>query len=69
MKKYFKNRHGKIANGTKVRFEMENADMWSGDIDGILTYKGKKWVIETKYSGTIQINEWLGAYGETIEPI
>ena len=67
--KTFKNKFGNIPSGTKVTFEMENADVWGGDRAGTLVYKNGKWVIETENSGTIKINEWLGAYSGTIEPI
>ncbi|GAG76468.1 unnamed protein product, partial [marine sediment metagenome] len=54
---------------TKVMFEMENDSMWSGDRAGTLVYKDGEWVIETEHSGVIKINEWLGAYGGTIEKL
>lgn len=67
--KCFKNKFGKISSGTKVSFQMENDDLWSGDRSGILVYENSKWIIKTESSGVIEINEWLGAYSETIKPV
>lgn len=69
MKKELKNDYGKIPVGTEVWFEVENMNMWGGDIKGILKFKNGEFVIETKKSGTITIGKGYDAYFNTIHPV
>ena len=63
-----RNKYGEIPVGTRVCFQVENANMWVGDTDGILNYDGIDFVIDTKRSGRITINKGYDAYFNTIRP-
>lgn len=67
----FKNKYGFIAVGTEVHFQVENQNMWSGDLKGILGYDigTKEYVVYTEHSGTLKTNEYLSIYWNTIRPI
>jgi hypothetical protein len=67
----FRNQYGEIPIGTRVNFQMENANLWFGDTEGVLALDATsgKHVIDTENSGRIGIDGWLEAYGNTICPV
>ena len=69
MKKQFKNKNGIISVGDKVRFTVENQDIWGGDNEGIIDYLDDEFVIKTKRSGIITIDKGYDAYYHTIEKL
>jgi hypothetical protein len=64
----FKNRHGKIALGTKVSFMVENQDQWAGDLVGVLIFQDGKFKVQTERSGILTIDEGYNVYFNTIKP-
>jgi hypothetical protein len=68
MGEIFKNQYGKISIGTKVKFEVENQNMWGGDLEGILIKHNGEFCIKTERSGILEIDKWLSVYGNTIQP-
>ena len=69
--KPFKNDYGIIKVGTLVSFEVENQNMWMGDLEGILAYDDeiKEYVIKTQRSGILKTSGYLSVYWNTIHPI
>ena len=65
----FKNVHGEFAAGTQVYFEVENANMWIGDTQGILIKSGDGWSIDTRDSGIIRVGGYLEAYPNSIRAV
>lgn len=67
----FKNTYGTIEVGTRVRFEVENQDMWGGDLEGVLAYDetSKRYVIDTPRSGRLKLEGYLSVYWNTVRPI
>jgi len=69
MNKEITNRNGIIKIGDKVRFKVENQDMWSGDLVGTLDWQNGEFVIKTENSGIITIDKGYDAYFHTLEKI
>lgn len=67
--KPFHNKYGYIKLGTPVRFEVENQDMWYGDLTGVLAYEDGEYVIKTENSGTLATSGYLSVYWNTIQPL
>lgn len=65
----FKNKHGLIPVGTRVKFNVENQDQWGGDLTGILILDGNEFKIKTERSGCLTINKGYDVYFNTIEPL
>lgn len=70
IKKIFKNKNGIFKVGDKVIFEVENQNMWCGDLRGIIIYKGRgKFAIQTERSGLLSIDKGYDVYGNSIRKI
>ena len=70
-RKPFRNKHGYIKLGTPVYFEVENQNMWMGDLQGVLGFdeKTKEYVIDTENSGRLKTSGYLSVYWNTIKPL
>jgi len=68
-RKIYENKYGKIPTGTLVEFEVENQSIYFGDLQGILKWNGRRFVIETESTGIKEIDQYLGVYGNTIKRI
>ena len=67
----FRNKHGYIKLGTPVSFQVENQNMWMGDLQGVLAFddETKEYVIDTENSGRLKTSGYLSVYWNTIRPL
>ena len=67
--KKIKNKNGIIKVGDKVMFNVENQNIWGGDITGILDFVDGEFVIRTKRGGILTMNKGYDVYFNSIEKI